>query len=94
MKYKFVRKDDPNITVEIESSGKVGGDGSLHLIKIGNPTALMFWLNSFSEYDFGKEIEAIEFGIKGDWELSEAINALKYILWCLKIIDKGDDNDS
>lgn len=94
MQFRFVRNEEfpnTNIGVEIESTGKSGGDGSYHNIKISNPCALNFYLEKYEESITFRNclLESIEFSMNGDWELSETIDALEYILRCLKEIKGG-----
>lgn len=92
MKFHFVRNEESaHIDVEIESTGLVGGDGGYHKIKISNPNALNFILDDYDECNdkFYPRLNSLEVVMNGDWEVSETIDALKYIVKCLEEVKGG-----
>ena len=92
MRFYFVRDKEASIGVEIESSGRKGGDGSYHKIKITNPCSLNFLLKDYQEEQdpHYPRLESLEIEMSGDWEVLETIDALKYIVKCLEEVRNSD----
>lgn len=86
MRFYFIRDKEANIGVEVESTGMKGGDGSHHIIKITNPCSLNLLLADYQEETSPHypRLESLEIEMDGDWEVSETIDALKYIVKCLE----------
>ncbi len=94
MKFHFIRNEElSNIDVEIESSGLVGGDGGYHRIKFSNPCSMNIVVEDKKDEDnaYYPRLESLDVVMKGDWEFSETIDALKYIVKCFEEI-RGDQH--